>query len=104
MEEIKKEDLSIILNSHYQQFIFIYTPFCGTCKLARRMLETIENIEGFPTFHTLNASLFPEFMQDYQVESVPCLVMMKKNQIQEKVYAFQSVPDMYRKIESYLNR
>ncbi|QHS23151.1 thioredoxin family protein [Virgibacillus sp. MSP4-1] len=101
MQEINEKDLSIILESQYKQFIFLYTPFCGTCKVAGKMLETLENIENLPNFHTMNASLFPDFMQNYQIESVPCLAIIQEGHILDKTYAFHSVPFMYEKLLTY---
>lgn len=46
---------------------------------------------GQEYYHKLNASLFPDFMQEYQIESVPCLIIFKQGEVQEKIYAFHSV-------------
>ncbi|SES66105.1 Thioredoxin [Salinibacillus kushneri] len=103
MKEINPKDLSIILESHYKQYVFIYTPFCGTCKVAGKMLETLESMENLPNFQTMNASLFPDFMQNYQIESVPCLIIIQDGEILDKTYAFHSVPFMYQKLLSITN-
>ncbi|CDO03148.1 thioredoxin [Oceanobacillus picturae] len=81
--------------------LYIYTPFCGTCALARTMLEKIEQVHKETIFYEMNASLYPEFMIENQVESVPCLLIMKDHQIKEKVYAFQSIPNIYGYLMEY---
>lgn len=81
--------------------LYIYTPFCGTCALARTMLEKIEKVHKETIFYEMNASLYPEFMIENQVESVPCLFIMKEHQIKEKVYAFQSIPNIYNYLMEY---
>ena len=35
---------------------------------------------------------------DYQIESVPCLLIAKNGVLKEKIYAFKSVPDLLLKI------
>ena len=35
---------------------------------------------------------------DYEIESVPCLLITKDGVITDKIYAFQSVPDLLEKI------
>ncbi|WP_042222640.1 thioredoxin family protein [Oceanobacillus manasiensis] len=81
--------------------LYIYTPFCGTCSLARAMLEKIEQVHKETIFYEMNASLYPEFMMENQVESVPCLFIMKNHQVKEKVYAFQSIPNIYSYLMDY---
>jgi len=81
--------------------LYIHTPFCGTCHLARSMLAQIESVHKSDIFYEMNASLFPEFMQDTQVESVPCLLIKENNEIKEKVYAFKSIPNIYSYLVKY---
>lgn len=75
--------------------LYIHTPFCGTCHLAKSMLDQIESTHGKTIFYEMNASLFPELMQEWEVESVPCLMIKVNGVIQEKVYVFHSIPNIY---------
>lgn len=81
--------------------LYIHTPFCGTCHIARSFLETIENTHRKEIFAEMNASLYPEFMQKYQIESVPCLLIKQNNEIKEKVYTFHSIPNIYHYLLEY---
>ncbi|MCD5325187.1 MULTISPECIES: thioredoxin family protein [Pontibacillus] len=81
-------------------FLFIHSPFCGTCHLARKMLETVEAIKEVP-LSELNAAVHPDFMWEYQIESVPCLLILRKGTTLEKLYAFHSVPYLYEKMNYY---
>ena len=96
MQDITEEAMNL---GNY--FIYIYTPFCGTCHLAQSMLNEIEAIHKRTLFYKMNASLYPDFMQTYQIESVPCLLIKKDGKIRKKVYAFHSVPNVYRYVMSY---
>ncbi|WP_051744071.1 thioredoxin family protein [Halobacillus karajensis] len=82
--------------------IFIHSPFCGTCHLARKMLTTLEVVFNREVFKELNASLYPELMKKYKIESVPCLVVTKQGQIKQKIYAFHSVSHMYEQVVKYV--
>lgn len=97
MKEITNE----LLNEKKDLLLYIHTPFCGTCQIARKMLEQIEEIHKKQLFYEMNASLFPEFMQENKVESVPCLLIKAHGEIKERVYAFRSVSNMYRYIWMY---
>ncbi|WP_246570113.1 thioredoxin family protein [Lentibacillus saliphilus] len=81
--------------------LYIHTPFCGTCHLARTILDKIEAVHGEHIFFEMNASLFPDFMQAAQVESVPCLMIKQDGHIKEKVYAFQSTANIYNYLLTY---
>jgi thioredoxin-like negative regulator of GroEL len=102
MKEISNETLLNKKNSQ-PMLLFIHTPFCGTCQLARKMLETIEHTMNKDVFYDMNGSLFPEFLQTYEVESVPCFMVMSNGQVENKVYAFRSVQHMYEVVEPYKN-
>lgn len=81
--------------------LYIHSPFCGTCHVARQMLEQIEGIHKQDIFYEMNASLYPQFMQDNEVESVPCLFIKKNNEVKEKIYAFHSIGNIYQYLYQY---
>lgn len=89
MKVISKEQLS---DETY--LLYIHTPFCGTCHIARQMLEQIESVLNKQLFYELNASLHPQFMEDLKVKSVPCLLIKKNNEIKEKIYTFHSISNI----------
>lgn len=95
-----KEEIGIHKGSY--TLLFIHSPFCGTCHVARKMLDTIEELWGKEIFYDVNAPLFPEMMQMYKVESVPCLLVLNGDEVCEKVYAFHSVPHMNEIVNKYV--
>ncbi len=96
LQQINEEQLE---QKHY--LLYIYTPFCGTCALAKSMLDKIESVHKQDIFYSMNASLHPEFMQDNEIESVPCLLIKDGNEIKEKVYAFKSIANIYSYLMDY---
>lgn len=96
MQPITEEQLK---ENHY--LLYIYTPFCGTCHLAKTMLNQIESVHQEAIFLEMNASMYPEFMQEAQIESVPCLLIVDEHQIKEKIYAFQSIGNIYTYLMKY---
>ncbi|WP_373893241.1 thioredoxin family protein [Virgibacillus natechei] len=96
MQEITSE---LLKQDRY--LLFIYTPFCGTCHLARAMLEKIESVHKETIFYEMNASLHASFMQEQQIESVPCLLIKEGNEIKEKVYVFHSIANIYTYLTDY---
>ncbi|MFD1066416.1 thioredoxin family protein [Oceanobacillus locisalsi] len=87
--------------NHHRLILYIYTPFCGTCSVARSMLENVERLHQEDIFTEMNASVHPAFMQDHQIESVPCLAFMEDGEIVEKVYTFHSTANIYQYLMKY---
>ncbi|MFC7687907.1 thioredoxin family protein [Ureibacillus sp. GCM10028918] len=78
--------------------LYLYTPMCGTCAVASKMLEVIENLLPDLPLGKANINYLETLAMDYQVESVPCLLISEHGNV-EKVYAFQSVPFLYEKLK-----
>lgn len=97
LEPISEEQLEQM----NEYLLYIYTPFCGTCHLARSFLEKIESTHKETIFYEMNGSFYPEFMQRYKIESVPCLLIKQENEIKEKIYTFHSVAHMYTYVHKY---
>ncbi|MBH0231012.1 thioredoxin family protein [Halobacillus yeomjeoni] len=102
MQELDHHNAGKQIQERPDGYIFVHSPFCATCHLARKMLDTIEVTYGRELFHEFNASLHPELMEEYKIESVPCLLVTKYGSVIEKIYAFHSVPFMYEKIAEYV--
>lgn len=96
MIEISKEEIE-----ETDYFLYIHTPFCGTCHVAKAMLHQIENAHQKDIFYEMNGSLHASFMQEEKIESVPCLYIKKDGEVVEKVYTFFSVPNIYTYLLKY---
>lgn len=75
--------------------LYIYTPFCGTCNVARQFLTMIESTLKEDIFYEMNASYYESFMQEHQIESVPCLYIKQDGEWKEKIYTFHSIQNIY---------
>ncbi|TDM14726.1 thioredoxin family protein [Macrococcus bovicus] len=81
--------------------IFGYTPLCGTCKVAERMIDIMpELIEVNIMKVDLNFSA--SFAQRYQLMSVPVLLIVKDDEVVETIYRFESVTNIYEIIRKVL--
>ncbi|WP_335870280.1 thioredoxin family protein [Bacillus sp. 2205SS5-2] len=79
--------------------LYLYTPMCGTCQVAGRMLDvTSELLPSFP-IGKMDLNFAPELAEEYGVESVPCLLTMIDGELHQKIYAFKSVPYLYEELK-----
>ena len=89
------------LKDKQSYLLYIYTPFCGTCHVARQFLEIIEDTLRQDVFYEMNAMYEEQFMQENKVESVPCLFIYRNGEIKEKVYTFYSIQNIYSYLLEY---
>ena len=77
---------------------YLYTPLCGTCKIASKMMDVVENLLPNVKIGKANLNFLEHLADDQQIESVPCLLISENGQITEKIYAFHSVPYLYNRL------
>lgn len=75
--------------------LYFYTPLCGTCQVAGKMLDIVEKIVPEFEFSKADLNYMPEIAAQYSIESVPCLLIFQNGECKEKIYAFQSVTNLY---------
>lgn len=100
MEEWSQQDLELQIKKEDSIFLYLYTPFCGTCQVAGKMLEIVSAMLPELNWGKCNLNYLPQHALQWEIESVPCLVILKNGSIEEKIYAFQSVPFLYDKIKA----
>lgn len=71
---------------------YLYTPLCGTCAVASKMLEVVHAVAPSLVIGKADLNYIERLAVEYEVESVPCLLIHKKGSPVEKIYAFHSVP------------
>jgi thioredoxin-like negative regulator of GroEL len=98
MDDWNLDEISSFSNNHSSGLIYFYTPLCGTCQVASKMLQIIENMVDVE-IAKMNLNYYPELAEKFQIESVPCLLFIKDGELVEMIYAFHSVPFLYEKIK-----
>ena len=66
------------------QAVFIYTPLCGTCTAARRMLEVVEHMLPEGIISEMNIHDIPELVQQFQISSVQQSCCLMDNMMSPK--------------------
>ncbi|WP_085522846.1 thioredoxin domain-containing protein [Tuberibacillus sp. Marseille-P3662] len=79
------------------------TPFCQTCQLAKKMIGLTEQaLSRKVTTYVCRASEWEALVNEWKIESVPCLVFVRNHQFIKKVYAIESVTKLYQLYEQYI--
>jgi hypothetical protein len=103
IERSESQLLSMLRDENANFAVFVYTPMCGTCKLARQMLEIIETTYPHLTVHCANIQFLPVLREQWQISSVPCLVRYINGERQPNVYAFHSIPALIELLTPWLH-
>src|SRR4051794_15761580 len=101
MNEWNRTELADFLDHEGIGLLYFYTPLCGTCQVASRMLQIVGELVKV-TMGKMNLNFYPDLAKNFAIESVPCLLIIRNGEVQEAIYAFHSVPYLLEKIKSYL--
>lgn len=95
LQELSTPDLTRYLHDKKSLVLFVYTPMCGTCKLAARMLGITQ--EALPTvpLYQLNINTASDLAEKWQITSVPALLIFRGEEVVERHYAIGSVGFLY---------
>lgn len=99
MEEVTIKELEKLIKPAGKTIVFLYTPMCGTCKLATRMLTIVEEAIPAITISKVDLNFAPEFAKHWGIESVPCLLIFINGKLKEKIYAFHSVDYLFEQLK-----
>ncbi|MCA1065003.1 thioredoxin family protein [Rossellomorea sp. AcN35-11] len=103
MEVSSTEAVNQSIEDHTLEAVYLYTPMCGTCQVASKMMDVVEKLPQSFHFVKANLNYLPEFAEKQSIESVPCLLLFKDGVEKERIYAFQSVPFLYESLNKIAN-
>ena len=95
MEEWSIKQWETALQSGEQAAFYLYTPICGTCAVASKMMSIVEQLVPQLQLGQANINFVEQIAYEHQIESVPCLLVCNGGKVTNKIYAFQSVPFLY---------
>ncbi|HET7627547.1 MAG TPA: thioredoxin family protein [Bacillales bacterium] len=83
--------------------VYFYTPLCGTCAKAERLLNlTLEAMPGVCVY-ACNLNFAPEVAIRWKIESVPCLIRLRNGDAEAICYAFEPLTRIYDFIKKHAN-
>lgn len=88
LTEIQSQKMHFIRGT---SLVFFYTPLCGTCKQAEKMLRValLSLPQEVPSYRC-NINYAEETAKNLRITSVPCLMVWKDGKIENTIYAFHS--------------
>ena len=93
LQDVQPDELNI---TDEPMLVYFYTPFCGTCREAKRMLNlALKAAEWKSPAFSCDLNFAPNLAEKWEIQSVPCLICFENGEMKEKVYAFQSVSFLF---------
>ncbi|WP_164716717.1 thioredoxin family protein [Paenibacillus whitsoniae] len=104
MQELtQKELLTRADDASLQPFaVLLYTPLCGTCQLTERMLTILLTMNPSLPIVKGNINYMPLVTREWQITSVPCVVMIRPGAEKQMLYRMQSVDELYRRLTAFV--
>jgi len=99
MESWTREQWETTLKESPKAAFYLYTPMCGTCAVASKMMDIISFMRPDIPIGKADLNYVQDLALAYEVESVPCLLIEKDGVLINKIYAFQSVPYLLENID-----
>jgi thioredoxin-like negative regulator of GroEL len=99
MEEWSQEVLEQFMQNKGTGLMYFYTPICGTCQMASKMLKVVQQLYPALPLGKADLNYMPAMAEALEIKSVPCLLLIRNGDICEKIFAFHSVPYLHEQIQ-----
>ncbi|UOY90999.1 thioredoxin family protein [Ectobacillus sp. JY-23] len=86
-------------NEPSKTVLYAHTPLCGTCQLAKKMLTVVEAALPSLEIGMVDLNYAPVLARTYEIESVPCLLVLHEGKVYKQIYAFRSVDYLYHELK-----
>ena len=93
-----ESQLNSLLQDEFSGLVYFYTPICGTCQLASKMIAVVEELLPGKPIVKVDLNYYPILSEKLRVESVPCLLKLDAGIVIDKIYAFKSVTNLLERL------
>lgn len=84
--------------------IDFYAEWCGPCKMLSPVFQEVEtNLSNVASFIKINIDNHIDIAQEYQISTIPTILVLKNGNIEERMVGFNSKEVIESKIKKVIN-
>lgn len=87
---LEKNNLKEIIESNKIVVVDFFANWCGPCKMLSPVIEDLSNEMTNVTFLKVNVDNFNEIASEFQIMSIPAIIIFKDGKVVGKSVGFQT--------------
>ncbi|MFD2116619.1 thioredoxin family protein [Paenibacillus yanchengensis] len=99
LQEIDNKTLEQLRADHADIAVLLTSPFCGTCQVAEKMLTVVQAAKPTYSLYKINANFIAQQLEQWQITTVPALLIFKQGNLHETLLTMYSVSYLYEKLQ-----
>jgi thioredoxin 1 len=90
-----------VLQAQIPVLVDFFADWCGPCKMMGPILEKVKDrLENKVKIVKLNTEVSPNTAGEYQISSIPCLILFKNGQEHKRIVGVQAENTLVTQVES----
>ena len=94
VKEIQDKEYEKIIKENKKVIIDCYAPWCGPCKMISPIIDKIAEEEKDIVFVKINVDNAEKITNDFQIMSIPTILVFENGELKEKVVGFRSKTEL----------
>ena len=71
-----------------------YAPWCGPCKMLSPIIDELAKKINNYTFYKINVDENPDVAEEYNIMSIPTLLIIKDGELKKQILGFKSKEEL----------